>query len=90
MCLAAAHELENQPEERGLSVKRIPTMNDWEVFPREATAVAEKAIEQGCGEDKTNERRDILVVLEPYVKRAARQVPGDVADLSILSNLEGG
>jgi malate dehydrogenase (oxaloacetate-decarboxylating) len=48
MCLAAAHELAIMAEERGLSSKNIiPTMEDWEVFPREATSVGQKSIEQG-------------------------------------------
>jgi len=35
-------------EDKGLSADHImPTMDDWEVFPREAAAVALKAIEQG-------------------------------------------
>ena len=34
--------------DQGLSEERIlPTMEDWEVFPREAAAVGLKAIEQG-------------------------------------------
>ncbi len=48
MCIAAALELAKVAEDRGL--KRdylIPTMDDWEVFPREAVAVGLKAIEQG-------------------------------------------
>ncbi|UCG44467.1 MAG: NADP-dependent malic enzyme [candidate division WOR-3 bacterium] len=48
MCIAAALELAKVAEDRGL--KRdylIPTMDDWEVFPREAVAVGMKAIEQG-------------------------------------------
>jgi len=49
MCLAAAYELAKLAEERGLSERlTMPTMDDWEVFPREATAVAKKAIEQGA------------------------------------------
>jgi len=35
-------------EDKGLKADFImPTMDDWEVFPREAAAVAMKAIEQG-------------------------------------------
>ena len=35
-------------EDKGLKADYImPTMDDWEVFPREAAAVAMKAIEQG-------------------------------------------
>ena len=48
MCIAAAEELAKTAEDRGLSDNYIiPTMDEWEVFPREATAVGMKAIEQG-------------------------------------------
>ena len=48
MCIAAAEELAKVAEDKGLSADYImPTMDDWEVFPREAAAVAMKAIEQG-------------------------------------------
>jgi malate dehydrogenase (oxaloacetate-decarboxylating) len=48
MCIAAAEELAKVAEDKGLSADHImPTMDDWEVFPREAAAVALKAIEQG-------------------------------------------
>ncbi len=48
MCIAAALELAKVAEDKGLSADYImPTMDDWEVFPREAAAVAMKAIEQG-------------------------------------------
>ena len=48
MCIAAAQELARCAEDRGLSEERIlPTMDDPEVYPREAAAVALKAIEQG-------------------------------------------
>jgi malate dehydrogenase (oxaloacetate-decarboxylating) len=48
MCIAAAEELAKVAEEQGLRADYImPTMDDWEVFPREAAAVAMKAVEQG-------------------------------------------
>ncbi len=48
MCIAAAVELAKVAEDRGLKEDYlIPTMDDWEVFPREAVAVGMKAIEQG-------------------------------------------
>ncbi|MBS4016134.1 MAG: NADP-dependent malic enzyme [Candidatus Latescibacteria bacterium] len=48
MCIAAAVELAKVAEDRGLREDYlIPTMDDWEVFPREAVAVGMKAIEQG-------------------------------------------
>ncbi|MFQ6057586.1 MAG: NADP-dependent malic enzyme [Anaerolineae bacterium] len=48
MCHAAASALASMAEERGLDEEHIlPTMDDWEVFPREAAAVGLKAQEQG-------------------------------------------
>ena len=48
MCLAAAMEIARMAEEKGLGEDYIiPSMEDWEVFPREAAAVGSKAIEQG-------------------------------------------
>jgi malate dehydrogenase (oxaloacetate-decarboxylating) len=48
MCIAAAEELAKLAEEKGLTSEYImPTMDDVDVFPREAAAVAMKAIEQG-------------------------------------------
>jgi malate dehydrogenase (oxaloacetate-decarboxylating) len=48
MAIAAAEELARCAEEQGLDEEHIvPTMDDWEVFPREAAAVGIKAQEQG-------------------------------------------
>ncbi|MBI3361906.1 MAG: NADP-dependent malic enzyme [Chloroflexi bacterium] len=48
MCLAAAHALADMAAEKGLSPDYIlPRMDEWDVFPREAAAVAVKAVEQG-------------------------------------------
>jgi malate dehydrogenase (oxaloacetate-decarboxylating) len=48
MCIAAAMELAKVAQDRGLRDDYItPTMDDWEIFPRVATAVAMKAQEQG-------------------------------------------
>jgi len=48
MCIAAAVEMAKLAEENGLSDEYImPTMDEVDVFPREAAAVAMKAIEQG-------------------------------------------
>ena len=53
MCIAAAQELANYAEERGMSEKDIlPRMDEWEVFPREAVACALKSIEQGVARVK--------------------------------------
>ncbi len=73
MCLAASHELAQLAEERGLSAKSIiPTMDDWEVFPREATAVAEKAIEQGVARVKRT-RQELYESARSIIKRAREQ-----------------
>ncbi len=48
MAIAAAVELATMAEEKGLDPEYIlPNMDEWEVFPREAAAVAVKAQEQG-------------------------------------------
>ncbi len=53
MCIAAAQELAEFAEERGINEKDIlPRMEEWEVFPREAVACALKSIEQGVARVK--------------------------------------
>jgi malate dehydrogenase (oxaloacetate-decarboxylating) len=48
MCLAAADALASMAEEKGLTPEYImPTMDEWEVFPREAAAVAVQAVKEG-------------------------------------------
>lgn len=54
MAIAASESLAAMAEERGLQPDRIlPTMDDWDVFPREAAAVAMKAQEQGVARRTT-------------------------------------
>jgi len=53
MCIAAAYELAQLALDKGLDEEHLlPTMDDWEVFPREAAAVGMKAIEQGVARKK--------------------------------------
>ena len=60
MAMAAAEELAKMADERGLSDDNIlPTMDDWEVFPREAAAVAMKAIEQGVARLETTHEEEL-------------------------------
>ena len=48
MCIAAADALAKMAEDKGLTPDYIlPNMDEWEVFPREAAAVAVKAVEEG-------------------------------------------
>jgi len=47
MCIEAAKELAKVAEDKGIHEEYIvPSMDEWEVFPREAVAVGTKAIEQ--------------------------------------------
>jgi malate dehydrogenase (oxaloacetate-decarboxylating) len=51
MCIAAAHELAQCAVDRGLHEDYIiPTMGEWEVYPRVAVAAGMKAIEQGVAQ----------------------------------------
>ncbi|HTW91032.1 MAG TPA: NADP-dependent malic enzyme [bacterium] len=70
MCIAAALELAKVAEDRGLRADYIvPTMDDWEVFPREATAVGMKAIEQGVAR-LTMTREELLKKSTATIKAA--------------------
>jgi malate dehydrogenase (oxaloacetate-decarboxylating) len=52
MCFAAAKALADHVGDRLHEEQILPTMDDWEVFPREAAAVAVKAQEQGVAQLK--------------------------------------
>jgi malate dehydrogenase (oxaloacetate-decarboxylating) len=72
MCIAASAELARTAEDRGLHEDYIiPTMEEWEVFPREATAVGMKAIEQGIA--KTVMANEELYKLSETIIREARE-----------------
>lgn len=72
MCIAAAQELANFAEERGINEKNIlPRMDEWEVFPREAVACALKSIEQGLARIKPS--RQELYDRASAIIRNARQ-----------------
>jgi len=49
MCIAAARELAKYVENKGTLSEDclMPTMDEWDVFPKEAAAVGAKAVEQG-------------------------------------------
>ncbi len=74
MCIAAAKELAKTAEDKGLDEEHLlPTMNDWEVFPREAVAVGQKAIEQGVARIKLSPEQAFQKA-EKTIKRARDQV----------------
>ena len=75
MCLEAARELARLAEERGLRDDYlIPTMDDWEVFPREAAAVGMKAIEQGVALRTNVTREQLRKEAEVIIKKARDEV----------------
>ena len=70
MCIAAAHELAKCAEEKGIHEEYIiPTMGEWEVFPREAVAVGMKAIKQGIARKKMS-RKKLFETSSAIIKRS--------------------
>jgi malate dehydrogenase (oxaloacetate-decarboxylating) len=73
MCIAAAFELAKTAEDVGLSETSIvPTMDNWEVFPREAMAVGMKAIQQGIARIKPT-RNELYDHAMSIIKKARDQ-----------------
>lgn len=73
MCIAAAKELAACAPENGLNPEKIlPTMDNWEVFPRVATAVALKAMEEGVANLKLS-KEEIYQMAVEKIKRAQAQ-----------------
>jgi len=74
MCIAAARELAKCAEDKGLREDYlVPTMAEWEVFPREAVAVGQKAIEQGVARVKLS-REKALQIAEDTIRRARAEI----------------
>jgi malate dehydrogenase (oxaloacetate-decarboxylating) len=70
MCMAAATELAKMAEEKGLKPDYIiPNMDEWEVFPREAAAVAMMAIKEGVA-GKTTTYEEELETAGKIIKRS--------------------
>jgi malate dehydrogenase (oxaloacetate-decarboxylating) len=73
MCIAAALEIAKTAEDKGLTEEYIvPTMDDWEVFPREAVAVGMKAIETGVARVKLS-RDELWDRAERTIRRARNE-----------------
>jgi len=69
MCIASASELAKHAEERGLSEDYIlPSMEEWEVYPKQAAATGLKAIEQGIARIKIS-KAELLENAESIIKR---------------------
>ncbi len=74
MCIEAAKELARVAEDHGLREDYIiPTMDQWEVFPREAVAVGMKAIEQGVARREIT-KEELYKEAEEKIKRARDEV----------------
>jgi malate dehydrogenase (oxaloacetate-decarboxylating) len=73
MCIAAALELAQTAEDKGIHEEYIvPTMDEWEVFPREAVAVGTKAIEQGIARRKVS-RQTLMEEAMAIIKKSRGQ-----------------
>jgi len=73
MCLAAVMELAKTAEDNGLSETYIvPTMDEWDVFPREAAAVGTAAINEGIARVKAS-RKELYDKAAAIIKRARDQ-----------------
>ena len=70
MCIAAAKELALIAEEKGLKAETIlPTMSDWEVFPRVGAAVGSMAQEQGLAQLRVS-KDDLYQAAHDRIERA--------------------
>lgn len=69
MCFSAAHALADQIAGRLDEEHILPTMDDWEVFPREAAAIGIKAQEQGVAR-KMISYEDIFNNAKMIIKRS--------------------
>ena len=73
MCRAAVYEIAKTAEDNGLNENYIvPTMDEWEVFPREAAAVGTAAVEEGLARVKLS-RQELYEKAENIIRRARAQ-----------------
>ena len=73
MCIEASLELARCAEDKGMHEDYlIPTMDEWEVFPREAVAVGQMAIKQGVARIKMSPD-EAFKVAESVIRRARHQ-----------------
>jgi malate dehydrogenase (oxaloacetate-decarboxylating) len=73
MCVAAVMEIAQTAEDNGINQNYIvPTMDEWEVFPREAAAVGMAAINEGVARVKAT-RQELYEKAERIIGRARKQ-----------------
>jgi malate dehydrogenase (oxaloacetate-decarboxylating) len=88
MCIAAADELAKCARERGIDENNIcSTMDEWEVFPREAVAVGLKAQEVGIAGLKLT-RSQLLEQATSIIKRS-REMTQKSMDLGFIRMPDG-
>jgi malate dehydrogenase (oxaloacetate-decarboxylating) len=69
MCIASASELAKYAEDKGLTEEYIiPTMSEWEIYPRQAVQTGLKAMEQGIARKKLT-RKELYERAESIIKR---------------------
>jgi malate dehydrogenase (oxaloacetate-decarboxylating) len=74
MCIAAAEELAQCAWDKGANEDYlIPTMKEWEVYPRMAAAVGMKAIEQKVNR-KTFTKDELIKMADEKIRRARLQL----------------
>jgi malate dehydrogenase (oxaloacetate-decarboxylating) len=74
MCIAASYEIAKCAEDKGIHEEYLlPTMEEWEVFPRVAVKVAMKAIEQGVARLNFSEE-ELFRMAEEKIKRSREEV----------------
>lgn len=69
MCIAAAHALADQVGDRLSPDHILPTMDEWEVFPREASAVGLQAQRDGVARLQVDED-ELYLHAESMIRRA--------------------
>jgi len=73
MCMEAAKEIARYAQERGINEEYIiPTMEEWEIYPRQAAAVGVKAIEQGVARLKLT-REELYQKALSTIKKAREE-----------------
>lgn len=84
MCIAAAQELARYARDKGLLAEDylIPTMDEWEVFPREAAAVGAKAVEQGVA--RVNRTYEELYAHAEVMIKEAREMTKLLMDKGLI------
>jgi malate dehydrogenase (oxaloacetate-decarboxylating) len=70
MCIASATELAKYAEDKGLTEEYLlPSMSEWEIYPRQAVETGLKAMEQGIARKKLS-RQELYDHAESIIKRS--------------------